>query len=845
MKRYLPAGFALSALCLALLPLMPVRAEVYFNPALLATDGQAPAASVDLSRFEAGGQQPGVYRAEVFLNGQFISARDVRFVAGDSNTLQPSLTLKEYRELGLSVAAMPALKGMNDDEVLAPLADRVPGARAEFRFSEQRLDITIPQALLDIRARGYVDPQSWDHGVPAALLDYTVNGDHTTYQDTGTGSSNSLFASLRSGINLAGWRARNYSTWTRSGSQDSTRTAFSNISSYLARDIPGLKGQLTIGDTSTPGDVFDSVSFRGVQLASDDGMLPDSLRGFAPVIHGIAHSDAQIIIRQNGSIIYQAAVPAGPFTVSDLYPAVSSGDLQVTIREADGTERSFTQPWSSVAVMQREGQMRYALTAGELQDGSDTVDNARFVQGSVLYGMPHDITPYGGLLMSPDYMAASLGLGVGLGSWGALSADITHARATPTGQKETESGQSFRARYSKSLVSTGTTVTLAAYRYSTQGYYSFQDASTRHVAQDDWHYSTYRPRSESQLTLNQQLGDYGSLYFSGSRRDFWQRSGQETTWSGGYSTSLAGINYSLSASQTDSQDTRGSERHDRSLGLNVSVPLSRFLPQGNTLRSTTMSLNTGIHTTQDHRTSAQAGVSGSLLDDHQLSYSLSQSTGNQGQGYGASAGLTYSGRSGEISAGYNRSKSQQQMTWGLRGGMVAHPHGLTFGPTPGETFAVVRAPDASGVKVNNHSGLKTDWRGYALVPGMTPYRRNEIVLDPSEASRNVMIDMTSATVTPTRGAVVMADYRTQVGRQAMFRLTRLGKPLPFGALASVGTEEGEDSTGIVGDDGQLFMSGLPEEGELVLQGQEPCRASFLLPPEQDNGLPASVTAECR
>lgn len=56
---------------------------------------------------------------------------------------------------------------------------------------------------------------------------------------------------------------------------------------------------------------FDSVSFRGVQLASDDNMLPDSLKGFAPVVRGIAKSNAQITIKQNGYTIYQTYVSPG------------------------------------------------------------------------------------------------------------------------------------------------------------------------------------------------------------------------------------------------------------------------------------------------------------------------------------------------------------------------------------------------------------------------------------------------------------------------------------------------------------------------------------------------------
>ena len=65
-------------------------------------------------------------------------------------------------------------------------------------------------------------------------------------------------------------------------------------------------------------------------------MLPDSLRGVRPVIRGIAQSNAQVTIKQNGYIIYQSYVARRAFTISDLYPTSGSGDLEVTIKEADG-----------------------------------------------------------------------------------------------------------------------------------------------------------------------------------------------------------------------------------------------------------------------------------------------------------------------------------------------------------------------------------------------------------------------------------------------------------------------------------------------------------------------------
>lgn len=834
-----------------------VIAEEYFNPALLSlgTPGGNTASSVDLSRFASGGQLPGTYRVDVYLNGQYMTSRDINFVAGSGTDLDPALTLKEYSGLGLNDKAVPALKGVARDTALAPLGKYVPAATTQFDFSQQRLNISIPQALMLSRAQGYVDPESWDEGVPAAILDYNITGNHTSNHgdNSAMGDTDQQYANFRSGLNLLGWRLRNYSTWNRSsGEGQETQAHFNSINTYIAHDVKSLQGELVAGEYSTPGDVFDSVQFRGAQLASDQGMLPDSMRGFAPIIRGVANSNAQVTVRQNGNVIYQAYVPPGPFEIQDLYPSSDSGDLEVSVKEKDGSERRFTQAYSSVAIMQREGQVKYAVTAGELRDtGNNNLRESKFVQGTLIYGMPHNITPYVGLLAAQKYLAATGGVGVSMGEWGAMSVDATQAKATLTTGEDSQ-GQSYRVRYSKSMLETGTTVTMAAYRYSTEGYYSFQDANTYRERQNDgsYNWSSYRPRSEFNVTLNQTLGDFGSVYLSGTQRDFWERDGTERTYNAGYNTTIYGVSYGLNLSQSKRSD---SDKNDRRVGLNVSVPLGRFLAGNNTMAASNMNLNYNIATDQDHRTTQHAGLSGTALSDNQLNYNLDQSVGNKGQGYGGSLSGTYNGSAGSVSGGYNYSNDQQQLTYGLKGGIVAHPHGITLGQEPGETIAIVRAPGASGVKVNNQSGVKTDWRGYAIVPYLQPYRSTEVGLDPSNVGDKVAMDLTSARVVPTRGAVVMASYRTQVGRQAMLNLTWKGKPVPFGAMAvldAANLEEGQQAAnGIVGDDGQLFMSGLPDEGRLNLQWggdvDEKCSVPFHLPAERTDNVPVSVTAVCQ
>ena len=146
-----------------------------------------------------------------------------------------------------------------------------------------------------------------------------------------------------------------------------TKAVLNGRYQHLCRaQLSGQQNTLTIGDSSTSGDVFDSFQFRGLKLASDPSMWPDSQRGFAPTVRGIAQSNAEVTIKQNGYIIYQTHVPAGSFEITDIYPTTSSGGLHVIIKEADGSERSFFQPFSSVPIMLRENMIRNEFTMGNI-----------------------------------------------------------------------------------------------------------------------------------------------------------------------------------------------------------------------------------------------------------------------------------------------------------------------------------------------------------------------------------------------------------------------------------------------------------------------------------------------
>lgn len=89
---------------------------------------------------------------------------------------------------------------------------------------------------------------------------------------------------------------------------------------------------------------------------------------YAPVVRGIARTNARVTLCQGGNLLMKATVSPGAFAIDDLYAAGYGSDLQVSILEADGTEQNFIVPCSSVNQLLRPGASRFSLTVGETRN---------------------------------------------------------------------------------------------------------------------------------------------------------------------------------------------------------------------------------------------------------------------------------------------------------------------------------------------------------------------------------------------------------------------------------------------------------------------------------------------
>jgi outer membrane usher protein len=120
-------------------------------------------------------------------------------------------------------------------------------------------------------------------------------------------------------------------------------------------------------------------------------------------------------------------------------------------------------------------------------------------------------------------------------------------------------------------------------------------------------------------------------------------------------------------------------------------------------------------------------------------------------GGSGSASLNYLAPFAQLGAGVSAGERYQQVNVSASGSLLAHGGGIALGQTLGETLGLVHVADTPGVGLGNAPGTRTDSRGYALIPYLTPYRKNRVSLDTSGLDHSTEIENGVTNVVPRRG----------------------------------------------------------------------------------------------
>lgn len=751
---------------------------------------------------------PGQYNLLVHVNRDTLTEYAVDYIPADDDPkssvacLSPALV----NELGLKAHVIKSLNWWHDGACLDLRS--VPGMQARGELGPSALYLSIPQEQLEYTAPNWDPPSRWDNGVSGVLLDYNLNA-QTTERRQGKGRRDNLSGNGTAGINLGAWRLRgDWQTQMQRSDDEPSLDQFAWSRFYALRAVPSLRSNLIVGEDYLDSSLFGSFRYTGANLSSNDNMLPPNLRGYAPEVTGVARTNARVVIRQQDRVLYDTQVPPGAFRIQDLNDAVS-GQLDVRVEEQDGSVQEFQLDTASIPYLTRPGTVRYKLAAGKPSDWEHQMDGPAFATGEFSWGVSNGWSLYGGSLGAKDYGSLAVGVGRDLMAFGALSFDVTQSRATL--QDDTLSGKSYRASYSKRFDEYDSQVTFAGYRFSERNYLSMNEF----IEAQRGSQSLNQSKELYTATLSKQFRNSAlSLYFNYNHQTYWNSQASDR-----YSLSLSryfnvgglkNLSLSLTAYQNKANGTS-----DDGAYLSVSIPWGS---------SGSVSYNSSVN-----RGDTSHSLSYYDRIDERNHYMVSAGQASNGQT--ASGYLSHDGDLAQVVASASYQAGEYTSAGlSLQGGATLTGYGAALhrSNVMGGTRLLVDTQGVADVPVRGNGGItRTNRFGKAVVTDVNSYYRNQasIVLDSLADDVEATQSVTQATLT--EGAIGYRRFDVIAGHKAMvvIRMNNHRAP-PFGA--SVQNSRGQE-TGIVGEDGSTYLSGMKPGETMSLHWDGSARCHFTLP----------------
>ncbi|MCL1028988.1 fimbria/pilus outer membrane usher protein [Serratia silvae] len=754
--------------------------------------------NINLSNFSRSDYLPeGNYLLSLKLNNRTLVTEKFRVVEinGDSKVCFTPDLLRKLDIKSSALKKIIANNAFDDDSCIIAPDDEGITMSVDRRKSE--LLLSIPQAMLNYSDPNWIPPSQWDEGIPGILLDYTLTGSQYGQKNSSRFSSLSTYGTA--GINAGAWRLRgNYQSFLYNSNKRYDQSRFRMPVVYLTRSLNNAGAHLTLGKSFLSSDVFDSINYTGISIASDDRMLPAAFRGYAPVFEGIANSNAKVTIsRSDDSIIYERMVPPGNFIINDLTDT-TSGELKMTIKEENGETRTTTIQTANVPFLTRSGHIRYKAMIGRANENKEGF-HPGLATGELSIGTVSGASLFGGVILTDEkYYALNSGVGYDMNTFGALSVDITYTDADlDTAHLK---GKSYRVNYSKIFDSIDSQITFAGYRFSERSFLALNDFINMKTSPDNINTS----KESYNIVASKTFSNLGfSLNAMFSKQTYWQDVSDSNTFGLSISKSfdigdIKGINAYLSANRTEYKKNIYAQNQNKnnSLYLSFNIPLS-----SRRQISTSMQMNNGRFSPSTFYTN-NSNPNHSWSVGANSSNSLNQSKFNGNMAYSTD----------KISTTVNTSIGNNDYYVGgsLKSSITATSHGVVLhqGGYSGNTRLLVDANGIAGVYVGNgYAPSPTNAQGLAVISNVPEYYRTDYSVDPQRLPDN--IDNTSSNIQTvlTKNAIGYKKLNIYRGIKAFIHLTDTqGEVIPFGTAVEDVDEKRE--VGMVGENGDVYISGV-------------------------------------
>lgn len=551
-------------------------------------------------------------------------------------------------------------------------------------------------------------------------------------------------------------------------------------SSYTINNAEQIHS-LRIGDSITRSSTLIGrpVRFGGLQWGTNFQIRPDLITLPVATLSGQSALPSTADLYVNNVLQSRQTLPPGPFSISTAPIVTGNGEVLLKLTDLSGQEQLITQSFYSSAALLAAGMSDYSLEVGALRNNfgfrsSDYGD--ALVAGSWRHGYSNRLTIEGAGSVQQNGLT---GLQAGF------------VNATP------ELGvASVAVGFSHADVGTGAQIALGFERRSSHHSFSLrsQMASTdyRQTGVD----ADQTLRRLSSVFYGYQIDAIGNLGLS------WMRQQR-----------LNGEPLSISTASFSTRQTRWgslifSVTHLSSNAGNTSINLYWVLNLGGATSASASHSQSSAGQSQD-----VVQLQKSLPPGEGWGYRLQVAHNAPQQAYLYAQNLY-----GMVRAEAAEQNGQTSARLGI-GGAVATLDGQWFlSRRIDSSFGLARMPGFPGVRVyvDNQFAARTNADGYALLPRLYPYIKNNVSVEQLDLPIDAQIESLKMHPVPAWRSGVLVDVPVKRVYAATLSLIQdNGVPIPAGATVVLLAEDGsERETFASGREGLVYLSGVEKDNHV-------------------------------
>ena len=656
-------------------------------------------------------------------------------------------------EAWLQARLVPGEARTMSDGTPAYALDALAGATYSVNRQNLSLEITAP-------ATAFLGSQLGQQGMMAAApprpdQGVIVNYDLSVQRDAGGPVMGG--ATLEA---IAFGQLGNFVTSTLVRDDGSKKTA-ERLDTFVRHDMPERMQTLVVGDTvGVAGGWSRPARYGGLRWGRDFGQNPSFITLPQLSLNGSAALPSTVEVLVNNARRSSQQVQPGPFELNNVPLVTGAGQLNLVVRDLLGRETVVQQSYYASPRLLSPGLTDFSIEAGKLRTGygHDSHYGDVFAAATLRQGLTSSVTGEARIEVQADRRAAGVELAGLVGTWGV--GRMAFAASSGNSQGEREQGQLLQLGIERSTPVGGGAL---QYEQASQGFAPFGEGKGITAA---------ALRSHERLLAT--IG--GTLWGSVS----------------------GGVNY-VSQSQWNGDNLK-------SLGLSLSTPL---------WNKTSLSLSASQRLDGDHAWRVGIVVNMRLDDAVYMAARVNSASGGKLESAASAArnvpagpGLGWrveaSSEASQRARGamqYNTSQAEfaldaasaadgrVALRGGARGtlGLLA---GVPFASRPvGQgSFAVVEVSGMAGVPVKRSHQVvaATDANGRAFVPGLLPWQKNQIEIDPIDLPLDTEVGDTVQHIVPYAGSGSVVKFAVRRTRQALVVLHQSdGKAVPVGAKVTL------------------------------------------------------------